>query len=196
MKVRSQSIWIRFLHQINIPLLFTLTGVVFLFTACPYSTFLQLDDEPQIPVQPAFFGIWKGLSRHEITGKLTEVELHISGEDDFHYKLEFIGFFGRVDRKRRPLIDTIGCRAFMSTIDNRNFLNVKLEGQTYLAELEYDSKDELSLLPLAEQFTSYCIRNNDDLRKVVINHYKTRLQPSYDETYCLRNMKRVSQSIP
>jgi hypothetical protein len=196
MKVRPQLKWLRVLHQINIPLLLTLTGVVFLFTACPYSTFLQLDDEPQIPVQPSFFGVWNGISRHEITGKLTQVELHISGEDDFYYKLEFVGYFGRVDRKRRPLLDTITTKAFMSTIDNRNFMNVKLEGQTYLAEMEYDLKDQLSLLPLAEQFTSYCIRNNEDLRKILANHYKTRLQPLYDETFCLRNMKRVSQSIP
>jgi hypothetical protein len=196
MKVRPQSKWLRVLHQINILRLLILTGVVFLFTACPYSTFLQLDNEPQNPVQPAFFGVWKGVSRHEITGKLTQVELHISEEDDFHYKLDLIGYLGRVDRKRRPLLDTISAKAFLSNLDNRSFLNVKLEGQTYLVELQYDSKDELSLLPMAEEFTSYCIRNNEDLKAVLENHLKTRKQPTYDETFCLRNMKRVSQSIP
>lgn len=180
----------------NTLFLLMLISVIMIFTACPFSTFRQLDDVPQVRVLPTLFGVWSGVAQNEVTGKRTQVQLRITGEDDFHYKFQFVGFWGRTDRKRRPLLDTVEARAFMSVLQERSFLNVQLDGRTYLAEVKYDQKDELTLLPLAEQFTSFGIRTNEDLKKVVINHFKTRLNPLYDESFCLRSMKRVSQSIP
>ena len=180
----------------NSLLMLLMVLIVFFFTACPFSTFRQLDDTPQVQVEPTLFGVWSGVAQNEVTGKRTQVELHISGEDDFHYKLQFIGFLGRTDRKRRPLLDTVDAKAFMSVLEDRTFLNVRVDGRTYLAEVKHDQKDELTLLPLAEQFTSFGIRTTEALKKVVINHFKTRLAPLYDESFCLRSMKRISQSIP
>jgi hypothetical protein len=188
--------WLGSFFLKNTWLMLMMILIVFFFTACPFSTFRQLDDTPQIQVNPTLFGTWSGSAQNEVTGKRTQIELRISGEDDYHYKLTFIGFLGRTDRKRRPLLDTLNAKAFMSALEERNFLNVKVDGRTYLVELKHDQKDELTLLPLAEQFTSFGIRTNEDLKKVVINHFKTRLDPLYDKSFCLRGMKRVSQSIP
>ncbi len=188
--------WLGSFFLKNTMFLLMMVSILSIFTACPFSTFRQLDDVPQIQVLPTLFGVWSGVAQNEVTGKRTQVELHISGEGDFHYKFQFIGFLGRTDRKRRPLLDTIEAKAFMSVVEERNFLNVHVDGRTYLAELKHDQKDALTLLPLSEQFTSFGIRTNEALKKVVINHFKTRLNPLYDESFCLRNMKRVSQSIP
>jgi hypothetical protein len=185
-----------FLLRGKFPLLLLLIVTMVMLTGCPYSTFRQLDEQPQFPTQPIFLGVWNGTSINESSGKRTAVELHISGQDEFHYGLKFIGFFGKVDRKKRPLLDTVQATAFMSQVDQRNILNIKSDGRTFLVVFEYDEKDQISLLPLAEQFTSFFIQNNADLRKAVSNHFKTRLFPAFDETFCLRNMRRVSQSIP
>jgi len=137
-----------------------------------------------------YIGTWKGSITDEVYHYTTPFTLVISGKNDFEYNMNFIGFFGRRDEKKRPLIDTIKTTAFMSNVADRKFLNVtNTDRRVYIAECIYENY-EITLLPMAEEFTSFMIRKDQDLRAVLEYHFKTRLRPAYDESFCMRNMKR------
>jgi len=79
----------------------------------------------------------------------------------------------------------------MSTVEDRQFFNIRINSRTYIAELKLKD-DKLSLLPLAESFTAKMIFNSAALRKSVEVHYKTRVHPLLDDDFCLRNMTKLN----
>ena len=75
----------------------------------------------------------------------------------------------------------------MSTVGDRQFLNIKINARIYIAELRLKD-DRLSLLPLVEHFTSKMIFSSSALRNSVDFHYKTRVHPMVDDDFCLKDM--------
>jgi len=169
-----------------------IAGMVIL-TGCPYHSTHQTDEIPMNPVESSYFGKWRGMIADEVTGEKTDVRLNIGQFSENEYNLEFIGYFlKRTDRKKRPLTDTISTTGFISNVDNKLIFNIRYGDQVYLADFYYVN-DQISLLPLSDHFTSFMIRSNKQLRNVISYHFKSRINPLYDESTCLKNMTRITE---
>ena len=114
-------------------------------------------------------------------------------EDPNVYKISFRGFFGKKDKKGNEIADTINGKMFLSVVKDRTMANIRLFERNYIAEYVYKD-DAISLMPLNEHFTSFIIKSNTTLRRLVTYHYDTRIYPLYDEVFCLKNMKRVTEN--
>ena len=79
----------------------------------------------------------------------------------------------------------------MSTVGDKQFLNININSRIYIAELRF-MNNSLSLLPLAEHFTNKMIFNSQALRNSVDIHYKTRVHPVLDDDFCLRDMVKLN----
>jgi len=169
----------------------TFTGlcIMIILCGCPYHSIHKIDTEPQLPTEESYLGNWIGSIKDETYGYTTNIKMLISKKNDTEYNFNFIGFFGRRDKKNKPIQDTIVGNSFMSIINSKLFMNIEADGRVYIAEFKYEN-DQISLLPLAENFTNFIIQSDAELRYRIGYHYKTRLNPSYDESFCLRNMRR------
>lgn len=170
-------------------LFFTGLGLMIILCGCPYHSPHRLDSTPQISLDESYIGNWEGYITDETYGKRTEFKLIMSRKNEFEYNMNFVGLFGRVSKKNIPQVDTVKSTAFISLVNDRKFLNITMDSRVYLAEVTYRN-DELTILPLAEEFTSFIIKTDTQLRNVLEYHLKTRLHPSFDESFCMRNMKR------
>jgi len=156
---------------------------------CPYHSIHKIDTEPQLPTEESYLGNWIGSIKDETYGYTTKIKMNVSQKNEMVYNLNFIGFFGRTDKKKKPIQDTIKTTSYMSIINTRLLMNIESNGRVYIAEFKYEN-DQISLLPLAENFTNFIIQSDGELRYRIGYHFKTRLNPSYDESFCLRNMRR------
>lgn len=175
-------------------LIFTGLSLIIVLCGCPYHSSHRIDSEPQIQVDETYLGNWDGFIKDETYGKETDFKMSLSRKNDYEYTINFMGYFGAVDKKNKPKIDTIKGSAFMSDVCGKQFLNVNIFCRIYIAEFIYKN-DEITLLPLAEGFTSFIVRSDEELRFRIAYHYKTRLMASYDESFCMKKMKR-EPSIP
>jgi hypothetical protein len=173
---------------ITIPILFCLCV---LLCSCPYSSPHFLDDTPSIYVETDLLGTWATLVKKSVSGKEEPVSLILSKKSDTEYYIAFTGSLNELKPFNLVDKDSISGTAFMSTVATKQFLNITIKENNYIAEIIL--KDEkLSLLPLAEHFTSKMIMNNADLRNFVTLHYRTRVHPLYDDDFCLKEMIRVN----
>lgn len=78
------------------------------------------------------------------------------------------------------LRDSITGTGFTSTVDNNHFLNIFYNSRWYVVQV-IEKENKLSLLPLAEHFTSKIVTNSIGLRTAVSYHMKHRLIAAYDE---------------
>ena len=175
----------------------TISNISFLFLvsvllcSCPYSSPYQLDDSPAFYVEDVLLGNWATLIKKPGTGKEEPIKLILSKKSDTEYNISFTGKLDELKPFKSVNKDSVTGTAFMSTVAGIQFLNISVKGTNYIAELEF--KDgKLSLLPLAEHFTSKMIRNNTELRNCLEVHYKTRVHPVYDEEFCLKQMVKVN----
>ncbi len=173
---------------LNIAVLFFLSAIL---CACPYSSVYKLDDEPAVFVEDTLLGKWATYVKKPDTDKEEPVKLILGKKSDTEYNITFIGFLKDLRPYNVVTADSIKGTAFMSTVGGKQFLNIKIKSQTYIAELKLKD-DNLSLLPLAEHFTAKMILNNTALRNSVELHYKTRVHPMFDEDFCLKGMVRVN----
>ncbi len=171
-----------------IPLLFLAS---ILLCGCPYSSPYQLDDLPNIYTEDILLGKWAALVKKNNTGIAEPVQMILSKKNYTEYSIAFTGSIKELQPFRVVNNDSVFGTAFMSTINSLQFLNIKIKGRTYIAELKYEN-ETLSLMPLAESFTSKMVLNNTSLRTCVEVHYKTRTRPTYDEDFCLKNMVKVN----
>lgn len=174
------------------PVLYTLfTGlcIMTILCGCPYHSVHKIDTIPQFQVEESYLGNWLGTIKDETYGNVTNIKMMISQKNEMEYNLNFIGFFGRTDKKKKPIQDTIRATSFLSIINTKLFMNIESNGRVYIAEFKYEN-DQISLLPLTENFTNFIIQSDAELRYRIGYHYKTRLNPSYDESFCLRKMRR------
>ena len=173
---------------------FTVLCLMIVLCGCTYQSAHRIDSNPQIQVEEVYLGNWEGSITDETYGKRTDFKMMLSRKNDVEYNLNFIGLFGRVNKKNVPQIDTVKSTAFISEVNNRLFMNVTMDARVYIAEFIYHN-DEISILPMAEEFTSFILTKDEQLRTILEYHLKTRLKSSYDRSFCMRNMKR-EPSIP
>jgi hypothetical protein len=159
--------------------------------ACPFSSPYKLDDAPNIYVEDVLLGKWATYVKKPDTDKEEPVKVILSKKTETEYNIALIGFIKELRPFHITTADSVIGTAFMSTVGGKQFLNISIKSQTYIAELQFKD-DKLSLLPLVEHFTSKMIQNNSALRNSVEFHYKTRVHPMVDEDFCLKDMVRVN----
>jgi len=172
---------------INISLLFFLSV---LLCSCPYSSPYVLDENPTIYVEDALLGNWATIFKKP-NGKEVPVKMILGKKTDTEYSIAFTGQLDELKPFKLVNKDSVTGSAFMSTVAGKQFLNITIKGTNYIAELKLDD-NKLSLLPLAEHFTSKMVQNNVELRNCLEFHYKTRVHPIYDDDFCLYEMVRVN----
>ncbi len=142
-------------------------------------------------VEDALLGKWITVIKKPGSGRQEEIYLTLSKRTNTEYNITFTGDLNELRPYNVLIADSLTGTAFMSTIDDRQFFNIRINSKTYIAELKLKD-DKLSLLPLAESFTAKMIFNSAALRKSVEVHYKTRVHPLLDDDFCLRNMTKLN----
>ena len=161
---------------------------------CPYESPYALDLEPQQPIDENLLGKWATMvKRPSYEGQTLEAPVKIIFEpkSETEYRVLITGYIHELKPLGVVEADTIRGSAYLSQLDNRRFLNIIVQGRVYIAELQ-QTQHAISLLALAEQFTSKFIRSCSDLRRTVGIHYRTRPVPVYDEWFQLKNMQKVN----
>lgn len=178
------------LHTLNVSFQACLLFLLIPFLqGCPYYSSFKLDASPQNYINESIVGNWQGEVVDEM-GNHRTINVQLSKKNDNEYDYFFWGAFQKNEKKKREAQDTIAGSAFISYLANRQFLNISFENKFYIAEFKYEN-DELSILPLDESFSSRIIKSDEQLKKAVMFHYKSRLFPKHDETLTLKYMKRV-----
>lgn len=155
--------------------------------SCPYSSAYNLDEVPSIYVEDALLGNWVTFVTKKGTSKQELVSLTLGKKTDTEYDISFTGHLDDLKPFNVARFDTLNGTAFMSTVGDRQFLNIKINARIYIAELRLKD-DRLSLLPLVEHFTSKMIFSSSALRNSVEFHYKTRVHPMIDDDFSLKDM--------
>jgi hypothetical protein len=171
----------------------TAISIMILLCGCPYHTAFPIEKTPQVEVNYSYLGSWKGRFIDEISGNAKAIKLNITKADDFNYALQITGKFENSSNKKN-VEDTVHATMFMSIINNKQIANVILDNRVFFADVSYQN-DQISFLPLAENFTSFFVKTDAELKNRIAYHFKTRLHPLYDESFCLRNMTRVVDII-
>ena len=171
----------------------TAISIIILLCGCPYHTSFPIEKTPQVEVNQSYLGTWKGKFIDENNGNTKAVKVNISKADDFNYSVVITGKFQNIIYKKNAE-DTIYASMFMSVINNKQIANVILENRVFFADVSYQN-DQISFLPLAENFTSFFIKTDTELKNRIAYHFKTRLHPLYEESFCLRNMTRIVDEI-
>lgn len=162
-----------------------------LLCGCPYSSAYRLDAEPQQPIDESLLGSWASfVSKPGATEKKEPVKIIISKKAESEYSIGITGYIDELRPFRVITDDTIKATAFASAVGDKTFWNITLKDRNYLAEIKTE-QGKLSILPLCEHFTAKLVKSNEALRVAVNFHCKTRVQPLYDEEFCLRDMVRV-----
>lgn len=164
--------------------------IVFILSGCPYRSVYSIDTEPQLTINESYLGTWETMAI-DANAKPIKVTLNLSKNTDSVYNVEFSGYFGRVNKKKKPVMDTIAGTSYLSNISSREFMNIKVRNLVFIAQVIYKN-DELSMLAMTENFTNKMIKYDEQLRNALAYHFRTRLNPLYDDDFCLKNMKRVS----
>lgn len=159
--------------------------------SCPYSSAYNLDEEPVIYVEDALIGNWLAYIQEQGKTKQESVTMSLNKKSDTEYYISFTGYLDNLKQYNSITGDSLTGTAFMSTIDDLQFLNIKINSRVYIAQLVLKNNN-LSLLPLAEHFTSKMIFNSQDLRNSISFHYKTRVHPVLDDDFCLKNMIKLN----
>lgn len=159
--------------------------------SCPYSSAYYLDETSNIYVEDALIGKWITVIKKPGSTRQEEIYLTLSKRTDTEYNIAFTGDLNELRPYNVLISDSLTGTAFMSTVEDRQFFNIRINSRTYIAELKLKD-DKLSLLPLAESFTAKMIFNSAALRKSVEVHYKTRVHPLLDDDFCLRNMTKLN----
>lgn len=168
-----------------------LAGISFSLCGCPYSSAYKLDEAPGIYVEDMLIGNWACFVKKPGNNKEEPVKMVLSKKNETEYNIAFTGYLDELKPFRIITNDSIQGTAFMSTALGRQFLNIEIKARTYIAELKLEN-NKLSLLPLAEHFTSRMILSSIALRGMLEFHYKTRTHPMYDEDFCLWDMVKVN----
>jgi hypothetical protein len=165
-----------------------------LLWGCPYESPYAIDNEAQQPIDESLLGKWAAFvprpsdDRHY---REEPVKIIIEKRTDMEYDVAITGYIDELRRSNIITNDTIKGTAFLSVIDNRQFLNTFIHGKVYIAEVK-QKDNTLDILTLAEHFTSKFIKNSNALRTAISVHYKTRPVPVYDDWFLAKNMQRVN----
>lgn len=169
----------------------TCLGYSLLLAGCPYSSSYKLDDVPSIYVEDELLGNWACFVKKPGTEREEPVKLILSKKNETEYNIAFTGYLDELKPFRIVNNDTIKGSASLNALLDRQFLNVEINARTYIAELQF-ANDTLSILPLAEHFTSRIVHSGKALKQMLEFHYKTRTHPMFDEDFCLKDMVKVN----
>jgi len=173
-------------------LLFPLCSI--LLVGCPYESSYPIDAEAQQPINESLLGKWAAfIPKPSTDGHPREeaVKVIFDKRTDMEYDVAITGYINELRRSRIITNDTIKGTAFLSVIDNRQFLNTFIFGKVYIAEVR-QKDNTLDILTLTEHFTSKFVKNSNALRTAISVHYKTRSYPLYDEWFVAKKMQRVN----
>jgi hypothetical protein len=177
-----------------LPLFLLITLTVFL-CGCPYDSPFNLDEVPLQNIDENLLGEWSTfISRHGDEKHFREkerVKIIFEKRTDMDYDIAITGNIKELKPWHVITNDSIKGTAYLSTIAGKQFLNAYIHGKVYIAEVIKDSST-ISILPLAEYFTSKLIKNSRELRTAVEFHYKMKLTPGYDPFFSLKNLQRVN----
>lgn len=158
--------------------------------SCPYSSAYNLDETPGIYVEDVLLGNWITYVKKPNSNREEAVYLSLKKKTDMEYEISFSGNLDELKPYKYITSDSLSGTAFMSTVGDRQFFNIKINSRVYIAELCLKD-NKLSLLPLAEHFTAKMIFNCQALRNSVDFHYKTRVHPILDDDFCLKGMVKI-----
>ncbi|MBL0357767.1 MAG: hypothetical protein IPP72_13170 [Chitinophagaceae bacterium] len=173
-------------------ILFFLVSI--LLWGCPYDSPYGIDAAPQQYIDEALIGKWAAFVQrpsYENDYKESPIKIIFEKRSDMEYDLSITGYIDELRRYRVIDKDTIKGTAYLSVIDSRQFLNTFIKGKMYFAEIKRDN-NSISILTLAEHFTSKYIKNSNELRNAISIHYKTRPQPMYDEWFVAKDLQKVN----
>lgn len=161
---------------------------------CPYESPYAIDTTAQQPIDESLLGKWASLVPRPSDDQHNSeepVKIIFEKRTDMEYDVAITGYLDELRRSRFVTNDTIKGTAFLSVIDNRQFLNTFIRGKIYIAEVK-QKDNTLDILTLAEHFTAKFIKNSEALRTAVSVHYKTRSAPVYDDWFLAKNMQRIN----
>jgi hypothetical protein len=173
--------------------IFLLIITTALLCGCPYDSPYNLDEMPLQNIDESLIGTWSvyvschGNEKHRI--KEERIKICFAKRTENDYDIVVTGHIEDLKPYHVIADDSIKCTAYLSTVARRQFLNAYIHGKVYVAEVIKDS-NTISLLPLAEYFTSKLIKNSRELRIAVAFHYKVKSAPAYDPFFSLRNLNR------
>jgi hypothetical protein len=167
-----------------------LLGLALMLCACPYRSAHSLAGDAALPIDSNLLGKWAVMVLRN-TGKEEPVKLIVTAATPTLYQFAITGYLNELKPHRVFTGDSILGTAALSSMANRQFLDVQLKDYRYIAELQWE-KGQPSILPMAENFTGKLIKSSAELRMALEHHCKTRYRPTYDEAFCLYRMVRVN----
>lgn len=165
-------------------------AVILILYACPFSSPYKLDKDASIPVDETLLGKWSAIIADK-KSNAQPVKVILSRKNDTEYNIDFTGYLNDLRPYKVVRNDSIKGSAYMSTVANRQFFNIEIKGQIFIAALIYRN-DTLSLMPLADGFTAKYIKSDSQLRNAVEVHVRNWEYPRFDEQFSLKNMVRVN----
>ena len=106
------------------------------------------------------------------------------------YNIAITGYINELKPFHVITNDSVKGTAFISIVAKKEFLNVFIKGKMYIAEVKREN-NSLSILCLAEHFTSKYIKNSIELRQAVEFHYRIAATVSYDDYFILKKLQKT-----
>ena len=108
-----------------------LLPVVFFLYGCPYSSPYKLDSEPSLYADESLVGKWATMVETK-KGNQQPIKMIIDKLNENEYAIDFTGNLRDLSYYTAVKDDTLRGKAFMSTVADRQFLNIEINGQTYI----------------------------------------------------------------
>ena len=164
---------------------------------CPYESPYNIDEPALQNIDESLVGKWSGFcgstAREPGASQVDQVSVCFEKRTGMDYDIIITGYLERLKPYHLINNDTIRGTGYLSIAAGKQFLNAYINGKVYLAEVIRDSSS-VSLLPLAEYFTSKLVKNSSELRKAVEFHYKVARTPGYDPQFSLWNLHRAASA--
>ena len=97
--------------------------------ACPYSSAYYLDETSGMNVQDALLGKWTTYMKKPGSSGEEEIYLSLSKKTDTEYHISITGNLNELRPYRVLISDSLTGTAFMSLVDNRQFLNININSR-------------------------------------------------------------------
>jgi hypothetical protein len=174
--------------------LFLLIALSIGLCGCPYDSFYGIDETPQMPVDTDLLGKWAAfITKPDVdnTTKDELVKIIFTERNSQEYNFAITGYIDEMQPYHLIENDTIKGTAYLSSLKQKLFLNARIKGKIFIAEVKKQNRG-FSILPLSEGFTGKLIKNSKELRIAIGFHYDTRVAPAYDETFTVKNLQKVN----
>ena len=103
--------------------------------SCPYSSAYNLDETPNIYVEEALLGKWTAIVKKPGSNHEDVICLKLDKKTDTEYYISFLGNIDELRPYKRITSDSLTGTAFMSTVNENQFLNIRINSRVYIAQL-------------------------------------------------------------